>query len=40
MGQHFIAAPAKVVDEYWKMYNAPGGGGACRACVRSYTNLA
>jgi hypothetical protein len=25
-GQHFIAAPAKVVDDYWKMYNAPGRG--------------
>lgn len=24
-GQHFIAAPAKVVEDYWKMYNAPGG---------------
>ena len=23
-GQHFIAAPAKVVEDYWKMYNAPG----------------
>lgn len=26
-GQHFIAAPAKVVEDYWKMYNAPGGAG-------------
>lgn len=23
-GQHFIAAPAKVVEDYWKMYNGPG----------------
>lgn len=23
-GQHFIAAPAKVVEDYWKMYNAGG----------------
>jgi hypothetical protein len=29
-GQHFIAAPAKVVEDYWKMYNAPG---VC-VCVR------
>lgn len=28
-GQHFIAAPAKVVEDYWKMYNAPGA----RICV-------
>jgi hypothetical protein len=37
-GQHFIAAPAKVVDDYWKMYNVPGGswGGAlCAGPVKA-----
>jgi hypothetical protein len=29
-GQHFIAAPAKVVEDYWKMYNAPGA--HCQCC--------